>query len=292
MCPTQNCILALLLLGCQIIQSPGLPCVTGKAFSSVLWLFFSSFWILYSLDYTLSLQNLVANSTPVFLWLPSVTHFCITITNSAALSSACFSSWFINIQLSCEQADVKFLIGFFMLLWCQPKEERCYLWSCFWCLQPLRNGMGKQVEEELQHQQEWKDQLLAKACPSFLSRSVPSPRYLDYGTDKKLHLPQAEEPAVLWSQKSTETESKTFLCLILINSDSNAKLWNKVTSWGWGTSPYVQVLGCGTTCSMKYLTLLLCILSDVRKLAVFFFNLLRRSSDWFKEKCLIKFGQH
>ena len=153
------------------------------------------------------------------------------------------------------------VIRFCMLLWCQPKEERSCLWSYFWCLQPLRNDMGTLVEKkisgELQHQQEWKDQILAKGCPSFLSRSVPSPRHLDYATDKKLHFPQAEKAAVLWSQKSTETESKTFICLILINLDSNAKLWNKVTSWGWGNiSVLREFLGCGTTCSMKdvYLT--------------------------------------
>lgn len=104
-----NCILAFLLLGCQITQSASLPCVTRKAFCSVLWLF-SSFWILYSLDYTLSLQNLlVATSTPVFLCKNAWHQAAITITNSAALSSACFSPWFINIQLCCEEADVKFL---------------------------------------------------------------------------------------------------------------------------------------------------------------------------------------
>lgn len=94
---------------CQITQSPSLPYIRRKYFRCILWLFFPSIWIPYSLHYALILQNLlVANITSVFLWLPSVMHFCIIITNSAALSSACFSSWFVNIQLSCEQTDVKF----------------------------------------------------------------------------------------------------------------------------------------------------------------------------------------
>ena len=106
--PTQNCILAFLLLCCQITRCPSFLCVTTKTFSSILWLF-SSFWILCSLHYALSLQNLLlANSIPVFLGLPSVMNFCITVATSAALLSATFSSWFINIKLSCEQAVVKF----------------------------------------------------------------------------------------------------------------------------------------------------------------------------------------
>lgn len=122
-----------------------------------------------------------------------------------------------------------------------------------------------------------------------MSHSVPSPSYLHYVTDKKLHFPQAEEAVVFWSQKSTKAESKTFLCLILINLDSNTKLWNKVTSWRWegNISLLWEFLACGTTCSMKDVTLLMCILSDVRKLA-FFFKLLTRSSAWLEEKCLIK----
>lgn len=122
-----------------------------------------------------------------------------------------------------------------------------------------------------------------------MSHSVPSPSYLDYVTDKKLHFPQAEQAVVFWSHKSTEAESKTFLCLILINLDSNTKLWNTVTSWRWegNISLLWEFLACGTTCSMKDVPLLMCILSDVRKLA-FFFKLLLRSSAWFEEKCLIK----
>lgn len=144
------------------------------------------------------------------------------------------------------------------------------------------NWWKRRFNVMLQHQQEWKDQILARSCPFLLSCSVLSPRYLDYVTSKKLHLPHAEAAVTLWSQKNTETESKMFLCLILVNLDSNAKLWNKVQSWGWwgGNSLLLCVFcGCGTTCSMKDVILQLCILSDVRK-SVGFFKLLM-SSAWF-----------
>lgn len=49
------------------------------------------------------------------------------------------------------------------------KEEISYVWFCFWCLQPLRNGVGKLVAEKQFKvdlaPKEWRDQILAKCCP-------------------------------------------------------------------------------------------------------------------------------
>lgn len=62
-------------------------------------------------------------------------------------------------------------------------------------------------------------------------------------------------------------QSKTFVYLTQINSDSNAELWNQVASWGQGgiISLLCEFLGCGTPRGVTDVTLLLCVLSDVRK---------------------------